>query len=317
MFVSELTVFLSLAGNFGLKDQMLALQWVKENISSFGGDPDNITVFGESAGSASIVYHLLSPYFYKGLFHKAIFQSGAACSRWAYMSQQQAFDRCEEFLKSVGYTENNNNEVLEYLQSLDTRLLLENDWPNSSEVAAYPWVPTVDGDFILNHPQTLLRKGHINPVNCILGCNKDEGSLTGVYFFDHSKDKDSHAMSYEDFIKCEDKFDWDLSQEAKQQVQSFYSKHYIRDCSVVSEDCTQAFSALTGDRDFVWPTLELGRVLRTAGSQAYFYYLTYRASNEVWPTWTGVIHGADLQVQLMSSFPVINSIIHKKLITVK
>ena len=60
-------------GNFGAKDQALALKWVKENIEAFGGDSDKITIFGESAGAASVGYNMLSP-MTQNLFHRAIMQ---------------------------------------------------------------------------------------------------------------------------------------------------------------------------------------------------------------------------------------------------
>lgn len=73
---------LEVFGNAGLKDQQLALKWVQKNIHVFNGDPNNVTLFGESAGGSSVHYQILSSSS-EGLFHKAILQSGVSFNRWA------------------------------------------------------------------------------------------------------------------------------------------------------------------------------------------------------------------------------------------
>nr|AME15817.1 carboxylesterase [Bactrocera dorsalis] len=111
-------------GNAGLKDQLLGLQWVKENIKNFNGDPNNITLFGESAGSASTHFMMLSP-LAKGLFHKAILMSGTVLCPWA-LSPLKALPK--RLAQANGYTgDDNDHDVLEYLQQLPAADLLRHN----------------------------------------------------------------------------------------------------------------------------------------------------------------------------------------------
>ena len=80
-FISFDDPSLDIPGNAGLKDQVMALRWVQKNIDKFGGDPNDVTIFGQSAGAVSVHLIVLSP-LAKGLFHKAIAQSGSAINPW-------------------------------------------------------------------------------------------------------------------------------------------------------------------------------------------------------------------------------------------
>ena len=79
-------------GNAGMFDQLMALQWVHDNIAQFGGNPDNITLFGESAGGVSVSLHLLSP-LSRNLFSQAIMQSASAIVPWGIITQEEAILR--------------------------------------------------------------------------------------------------------------------------------------------------------------------------------------------------------------------------------
>ncbi|KAJ9593457.1 hypothetical protein L9F63_014986, partial [Diploptera punctata] len=105
-------------GNNGLKDQLLALQWVKKNIINFGGDPNQVTIFGESAGGASVHYHLLSP-LSKGLFRFAISESGSALSPWALQSPESCVARAERLATSFGSVTTDPAEILKTLMTVD------------------------------------------------------------------------------------------------------------------------------------------------------------------------------------------------------
>nr|XP_003704799.2 PREDICTED: esterase FE4-like isoform X2 [Megachile rotundata]XP_012144069.1 PREDICTED: esterase FE4-like isoform X1 [Megachile rotundata] len=102
-------------GNQGVKDLILALKWVKENIANFGGDPNNVTVFGPSAGGALTHYLILSPRA-RGLFHKAIMQSGLVTCPWTYNQSQP--DRGFKLASLLGKDSTNAEEVVEFLRTV-------------------------------------------------------------------------------------------------------------------------------------------------------------------------------------------------------
>lgn len=94
-------------GNFGLKDQVLVLRWIRENIAAFGGNRDSVTVFGESAGGASGTYMMMSPQT-KGLFHRVISQSGTNLCAWAQPAHKDvAEERAQRLGKMLGCTDAN------------------------------------------------------------------------------------------------------------------------------------------------------------------------------------------------------------------
>lgn len=109
-------------GNAGLKDQLLALHWVRDNIAKFGGDPNNVTLFGESAGACAVHFHLLSD-MSKGLFQKAILMSGSALNPWSICPLKNLPER---LAKGVGWTgEGGTAEMMRVLRSAQPECLIK------------------------------------------------------------------------------------------------------------------------------------------------------------------------------------------------
>lgn len=111
-------------GNYGMKDQVLALRWVQENIGKFGGDPGQVTIFGQSVGGASTGYHMLSP-LSKGLFHKAILHSGTPMSSFASVTPGLVRKRSEAVAIIAGCHANTSEEILNCLKKLPATYLVE------------------------------------------------------------------------------------------------------------------------------------------------------------------------------------------------
>ncbi|KAK5900422.1 hypothetical protein CgunFtcFv8_025382 [Champsocephalus gunnari] len=175
-----------LAGNYGLWDQQAAIAWVHRNIRKFGGDPENITLFGESAGGASVNLQILSPH-NKGLFKRAIAQSGVAVCPWTIKKNPREY-AVEVALKVNCPTDERMASCLKEIDPVDLILAGSFNFSrNSSDPIVYhlelsdpifyylELSPVIDGDFLPDHPSKLFHNAA--DIDFIAGVNDMDGHI--------------------------------------------------------------------------------------------------------------------------------------------
>ncbi|XP_013141552.1 PREDICTED: esterase B1-like [Papilio polytes] len=173
-------------GNAGMKDQVAALRWVRKNIGNFGGDPNNVTIFGESAGGASVLFHLLSP-MSKGLFKRAIPQSGLAIAHWA--TSFMIKERSLQLARELGCNSKDEKEVSKFLKAQPVETLVKKHitvtyTETNKEGLIIPFNITAEKQFgnnerfMVGEPIEVLRNYGIHEgVDVMEGYTEDEGVL--------------------------------------------------------------------------------------------------------------------------------------------
>ncbi|XP_074041303.1 venom carboxylesterase-6 isoform X2 [Leptinotarsa decemlineata] len=173
-------------GNLALKDQCLALKWIQRNINHFGGDHNRITIFGQSAGSASVSYQLQSNCA-NGTYQRAILESGSSLCLWAL--HREANRTAHQVAKLFNVDSSNTSKILEGLRKIDYRTLQQGSLAEASAIAlenplaGIQFGPVIEpyhsGAFFFNYSERGLSEGHFNHVPTIMGVNSNEGATAG------------------------------------------------------------------------------------------------------------------------------------------
>ncbi|XP_028855001.1 acetylcholinesterase [Denticeps clupeoides] len=312
-------------GNVGILDQRMALQWVQDNIQFFGGNPKQVTIFGESAGGASVGMHVLLPDS-RPLFTRAIMQSGVPNSPWATVTPAEARRRATMLAKLVGCQGGNDTEMVDCLRNKSPQDLIDQEWlvlPYSS-LFRFSFVPLVDGLVFPDTPDAMLSSGSFKDTQLLMGVNQDEGSYFLIYGAPgFSKDNDS-LISREDFLEgvkmgvphandigleavILQYTDWmdennpTKNRDAMDDIVGDHNvicplQHFALSYAQHIAKHSQANQGNTGAGTFGWgnsgPTPNTGG--NSQGS-VYMYLFDHRASNLAWPEWMGVIHGYEIE----------------------
>ena len=155
-------------GNYGLYDQMTAIRWVKDNIAAFGGDPENITIMGQSAGAMSVQQHCLSP-LSDGLFHKAVMSSGGGVSKMMSTAPaEKQYEFWQAAMRKAGC------ETLEQFRAISPEKLFAVWQETKKEVKGGGCFPCIDGRFVVGSGAELLSAGKQKDIPYMAGSTSED-----------------------------------------------------------------------------------------------------------------------------------------------
>ena len=252
--------------NLGQLDQITALEWVRDNIESFGGDPDNVTIFGESAGGVAVCALMAMPAA-QGLFHRVIAQSGV-CHPLVHHPPSEK--NTEIILSELGLKEFD----IEVLRKIPTRKIVEAgtrlELDARQKGRNFPYGIFVDGKTLLEHPLAAVGKGLAKDISLIVGTNQDEAKLyTAMRPPEKGFDENGLLKSVHRILRI---FGKDESQ-AKQLIETYTRARKGK----LPIDPLNILDAVMTDFRFRIPAIRLAEAQSKHQSQVFSYLFTYRS----------------------------------------
>ena len=277
-------------GNYGLLDQILALKWVKQHIGDFGGDAKKVTIFGESAGGASVSLLMLSP-LTKGLFSKVIAQSGSALNYWAVHLTTNT-SQAEGFASGMGCKELKGATVC--LRKKSVKEVFKQQMIHMWDYAIL--APSVDNNVLSGLPFEQLKAGKlpVTDLDLMIGFTADEGTRFMPNVQQWSK------VSYEGEIRKRLLSRYGHDNELETKLTSFYYQSFERPDSM---DFQKGFKTFLDDYMFKEGVARLAMEWSRKNRNTYMYQFGYLPKHLAHPEW-GVAH--EVEVDYVFGIPYLN-----------
>ncbi|XP_026327295.1 venom carboxylesterase-6-like [Hyposmocoma kahamanoa] len=275
-----------ISGNFGLKDQSLALRWTRDNIKTFGGNPDTVLLSGSSAGAASVHYHYLSPWS-KGLFSSGFQASGTAFSSWAH--QTKPLEKAKELADVVKCPYITSKELLQCLQEIPGEDIVmaqidvtkkQTGWRPFLFTAFVPSIeaPSVKKPFLNNYPHVLTTAGAMHRLPLIASITAQEGLYPAATFITDPKCLDDLERRWNTLASYIFVYNDTLPKERLVEVAQKIKQEYFESWPVHKETFHLLIEALS-DRLFNADIAKQAQLhALKSGQLVFFYKYTYRGS---------------------------------------
>ncbi|XP_015603325.1 acetylcholinesterase [Cephus cinctus] len=283
-------------GNMGLWDQALALRWLRDNAAAFGGDPDLITIFGESAGGGSVSLHLISPVT-RGLVRRGILQSGTLNAPWSFMTGEKANEVARVLVDDCGCNSTmlleNPGRVMACMRSVDAKTISVQQWNSYTGILGFPCAPTIDGVFLPKHPLDLIKEGDFQETEILIGNNKNEGTYFILYdFIDYFEKDHASVLERDKFLNIVNTIFKNMSQLERDAITFQYTDwERLNDGSQYQK----MVADVVGDYFFICPSIHFAQLFAERGMKVYYYFFTQRTSTNLWGEWMGVMHGDEIE----------------------
>lgn len=266
------------SGNQGLLDAIAALQWVRRHATRFGGDPDRVTLFGESSG-AGLVNALLTSPRSAGLFHRAILQSGSVLGPMQHLRDRRyllpsAESIGEQVQAALSIEDADPDRALSAMRARDTAALLAAADPQKPfSFAGRRYAPIVDGLVLTEEPAEALDAGRFARVPVLAGANEDEGTVFQSLF------GPTTPFSYAQIASVA------YGSQAAEVLRLFPA--------ATDEQARQALARSLGVAAFVAPARRIVAAVSAHGVPAYLYHFTKRRPGPAGDA-LGAFHGAEI-----------------------